>query len=351
MKKYAINGRFTVRNITGQERFAREITMELDELVPMNFVEIIVPKYARKEDIPNYKNIKVVRWGSTKSHFWEQFDFLFYLLLYHCIGINLCTTCPLLKPDINTIHDINQSVNPQFFQSIYSRLSTIWHLMMQYTTFWWGKKILTVSYFSEQEIKRVFKIDEHKILVLGNGWQHINTIDADLRVFKKHPELILHQYFFAASSITPQKNFKWIMEAAVNNPNEIFVIAGRRVKLSNTFDISTPNNLHFIGYVTDGEMKALMQNCKAFIHPAIYEGFGIPPLEALATGARIIVSKTASLPEIFQNSAHYIDPNNAEVDLVNLLKEPVALSSEVLVRYSWKKEAKKLYDLIINLTC
>ena len=89
-----------------------------------------------------------------------------------------------------------------------------------------------------------------------------------------------------------------------------------------------------------------MQHCRAFIHPAIYEGFGIPPLEALSCGADIIVSTATCLPEIYKNSAHYIDPYNYDVDLDNLLKQPVESRESVLERFDWSVEAKKLLSLL-----
>lgn len=89
-----------------------------------------------------------------------------------------------------------------------------------------------------------------------------------------------------------------------------------------------------------------MSECKAFIHPAIYEGFGIPPIESLSCGAKLIVSTATCLPEIYGKSAHYIDPYNYDVDLNELLSEPVAPASEVLERFSWEREAEKLYEIL-----
>ncbi len=106
------------------------------------------------------------------------------------------------------------------------------------------------------------------------------------------------------------------------------------------------DNLLFTGYLTDGEVKSLMTHCRAFIHPAIYEGFGIPPLEAMSCGAEVIVSTATCLPEIYGKAAHYIDPYNYEVDLENLLKEPVAPRDAVLERFDWQREAEKLLRLL-----
>lgn len=196
---------------------------------------------------------------------------------------------------------------------------------------------------------RVFHVKDSKILVLGNGWQHVNRIKEDLSIFNKFPILIPYEYYFAASSLTPQKNFKWIIDVAKKNTNTIFAIAGKKEKLTNKFGAQIPDNLLFLGYITDGEMKALMRNCKAFIHPAFYEGFGIPPLEAMANGAKVIVSNTSSLPEIFQNSAYYINPYDTTVNLNNLIKKSIEPSSYVLNKYSWENEAKKLYNYLNSL--
>ena len=77
-------------------------------------------------------------------------------------------------------------------------------------------------------------------------------------------------------------------------------------------DLSQLRNVILLGYVSDEEVKALMQKCKAFVFPSYYEGFGIPPLEALSAGARIIIARSASLPEIYGNAALYIDAYNTE---------------------------------------
>ena len=89
-----------------------------------------------------------------------------------------------------------------------------------------------------------------------------------------------------------------------------------------------------------------MQKCKAFIHPAIYEGFGIPPLKALACGAKVIVSTATCLPEIYKDAAYYIDPYDYKVDLEALLGNSVASRETVLGRFDWQREAEKLLRIL-----
>ena len=94
-------------------------------------------------------------------------------------------------------------------------------------------------------------------------------------------------------------------------------------------------NLHYPGYVSDRENKALMQHCKAFLHPAVFEGFGIPPLEALSLGAPVAVSNASCLPELYGDTVRYFDPMDYDVDLNALMAQPVAPPDKVLQKYSW----------------
>lgn len=208
--------------------------------------------------------------------------------------------------------------------------------------------IITVSNYSKARLSKYMKVPESRFHVISNAWQHYERVAEDDSIFSKLPEGYNRgDYFMALSSLTPQKNFIWVKEVAKRNPDKKFVIVGRAegfTKLGDT-DLKE-SNLHFTGYLIDAEIKSLMKGCRAFIHPAVYEGFGIPPIEALSCGAELIVSTATCLPEVYGNSAHYIDPYNYDVNLDEILKQPVAPASEVLDRYSWANEAKKLLALL-----
>lgn len=347
--KFVINGKFLTRMLSGQERFAYELISELDRIVPADFIEIVAPKSVKK--LPRYKNIKVKIYGDMTPILWEQTAYPYYLWKHGYIGINLCTTCPIIKPDITVIHDICQVVNKNFIQNIYAALSYVYYATMRRSVLCFSNIILTVSKFSKKEIVKHYGFPKEKIHVLGNGWQHINRIEDNSTILTKYPRIIPHEYFLAASSLTPQKNFRWIREVAKRNPDKQFVISGKKVGLTTKDDSETgrdEKNILYLGYTSDADLKCLMKNCKAFIHPAIYEGFGIPPLEALSQGAKVIVSNRASLPEIFQQSAYYIDPYNYDVDLDKLLKKNVSPPDDILQYFSWKTFAKKLYVILLK---
>ena len=154
-------------------------------------------------------------------------------------------------------------------------------------------------------------------------------------------------YYFAASSIMPQKNFKYIIEVAKRNKDDVFAIAGKKIGLTDLDGCDNiPNNVIFLGYVTDGEMKSLMSNCKAFIHPALYEGFAITPLEAISCGAKVLVSNSSCLPEIYAGYAALIDPYDYDVDLNKVLDEYKYDGTALLQKFTWKNLAYKFNEYI-----
>ena len=109
--------------------------------------------------------------------------------------------------------------------------------------------------------------------------------------------------------------------------------------------ISLPNVL-FLGYISDAYMKWLMGHTKALLFPSRAEGFGIPPLEALALGRPAIVSDIPVLREIYGDTVHYIDPDNGTVNLDALLENKTADPAPVLEKYSWDRAAESWLGLI-----
>ena len=106
------------------------------------------------------------------------------------------------------------------------------------------------------------------------------------------------------------------------------------------------HNVFYPGYVSDAENAALMKHCKLFLHPAVFEGFGIPPLEAVACGAKqILVSDTPCMREVYGDCAGYIDldTNPGNVDDTT---PPKADPQLLLEKYSWEKSAEKLLDIL-----
>lgn len=338
--KYVINGRFLTRKTTGVERYAYEILLELDRLVPEEEVVVAVPK----GDIAyiDLKRIKIRVVGAFRGNLWEQIDLPIYIIKNKALGIHLCNVAPLIKTDIVCIHDMNIRVHPNNYKR-----SFVWWYRVQYKiNCSRAKKIITVSRFSEKEIEKYYPDARGKIVIVENGWQHMKRVTEDESIFDKLGLNCGHAYFFALSSMAPNKNLAWILRAAEKYPEKKFVIAGKMdAKVFESVEQKNFANVIYSGYVSDGEAKALMRHCEAFLFPSFYEGFGIPPMEALSVGADIIVSDIPVLHEIYGKAAIYVDPNG-DGTIGDHIRQSVSDKDKILHRYSYEKSAHKLYELI-----
>ncbi len=341
---YVIDGIFFTRRTTGIQRFAMNIVRELDEIAPKGVLQILVPE-ACEVAFP-FENIEVVKYGKHKGYVWEQTDLAHYLKSHGAKGIFLENAVPFFyRKGIVVLHDISLKVNPQFFSGSLKMLVTrlIWTTIYR-SIVRSDMRIVTVSEFSKTEIMRAYRVRPHRITVIGNSWQHIDEIGVDERILES-AGLSPGGYFFSLGSGSDSKNIKWILKAAEQHPSDTFVVAGKIKGLPDSEKIT--DNVILTGYVSDEEAKALMKSCRAFIFPSFYEGFGIPPMEALASGApALVLSDIPCLHEIYGDIAGYIDPHrydNAEIPLVPVSDDE---RERFLLKYSWKESARKLLEML-----
>ncbi len=331
-EKYAINGLFLTQNITGIQRFAYEIIKRLDQLSDKNEIVLVVP-YETEINV-QFKNISVVKYGSLKGILWEQVNYPDFLQKYNCLALCLTNVLPLFyRKGIVVIHDVSYKANPQFFTGFRNRMSAFWHCVNYHAAVHSKMKILTVSKFSKTEIQKYYNVEAERIHVVYPAWQHMDNVRPSATLYERYPQLKEKKYFFSMASLAPNKNIKWIMKAAKQHPDQLFVIAG-----GGKFNEKKRSNTLFLGYVSDEDAKMLMANCKAFLFPTHYEGFGMPPLEAAACGApQIIVSNTPCMREVYGEYASYVDPHKPENWIVEECKNNNF--KELLEKYSWESTA------------
>lgn len=334
MKKI-INGRFLTQGITGVQRFAHEIIRELDNIVNPGEYKILAPKNIIHKEL-KYKNIEVEICGNLVGHLWEQLELPFYVRKNKGQLLNLCNTAPIINPGIVTIHDIQTRVHPEFFNKKFA----LWYNLMNKFNIKNSKKIITVSEFSKDEIIKYYGVSSEKINVIYNGWQHMERIERDESILAKL-KIKTEEYILGVSSMNPNKNFKYILGLAKLHPEYKFLIVGKKNNdIFKDGSVEELKNLTWTGYVTDEELKSLYANAKAFVFPSFYEGFGIPPLEAIACGCKnIFVSNTSSLIEIYRDKVNYINPKKIE-KIVFLDKS----SKKLLKDYIWIKSANSVYE-------
>ena len=349
MKKVLINGDFLCRRLTGVERYAYEISWRLDKLISKGEMAIVIPSLA--ESVPEYRNFEVIRLlQKRKSNLlWKMFTLQSFLLRNKgYIILEYGNTCLPLTPGIIFLHDIYCEFFPEDFIGKRDKLIRLYNRMQYRIITRLAKKIVTVSNYSRNEISKTFRIPSERISVIHSSADHMRSIIPDTSVFNDFPAIAEKPYYFVLGSLSKRKNIQWILKYAEKHPETFFAISGVGLSTVKVDELETvlPNNIIFLGYLEDAKVKALMEKCKAFILPSYYEGFGLTPLEALACGAKIIVANAASLPEIYGNTAHYIDPFNIDIDLDKLLEQPVDKPDEILSKYSYDVAAEQVYNLI-----
>lgn len=344
--RIVVNGRFLTRKITGVERYAKEILIGLDKLSSPGEIILAVPKNYKANTIV-LENIETVEVGKLTNREWEHISLPIYAIHSKRIPLSFCNVAPLVYPGICTIFDMKIKSHPEY----YSKKFLAWYNLLFSNQIRRADFILTDSGSAKNEIIKYYpKVNKDKLIVIPCAWQHTKSISFDEGALKKY-HLNKGEYYFSIGSLEPNKNFKWVAEEAKLNPGRIYAVAGtiNRKVFSDGIGFNCPNNMKLLGYVTDEEAKTLMRDCRGFLFPSFYEGFGMPPLEAMSAGCKnVVVSDIEVMHEIFEDSVTYIDPNlhNIKYDSIKLSNEKCQI---ILKKYSWDKSARELYKLLNDI--
>lgn len=219
-------------------------------------------------------------------------------------------------------------------------------------------RILTVSEFVKQEIQNLLGVREERISVVYNA-PSFTEKPTDFCVIA-HKYAINQPYLLYVGNLEPRKNLPRLLEAfarlkKAGFPHKLVLAGGggwRRGELEKTLaKLTCREDVIFPGYVTDGEKQSLYEHAAAFVFPSLYEGFGIPPLEAMACGCPVICSNAASLPEVVGSAALLVPPEDEQVlfeAIARVLEDTsyaqslVRASREQVKKFSWQLSAKKL---------
>lgn len=350
MKIY-INARFLTQPVTGAQRYATELSIRLKQMD--SSIIFVCPKNIVQHEIFNILGAKII--GKRTGHLWEQIDLPLYLKKDDLL-INLCNSAPIFhRNKISTLHDIIYRLYPQscsFAYHVYYRLLV--PLMLKTSL-----HIITVSEFSKREISRYFKYPEENIKVI------YNAVGERFQTHKKIPNTfdLSTPYLMAVAAVTYHKNYSRMIEAFVNlsaqqKLNVRLLIVGERSHCypKQHYDIDSKAPIFFLGRVSDEELVSLYQNATALVFPSLYEGFGIPPLEAQACGCPVISSNATAMPEVLGDSVLYFDPLNVKEmqEAMEYIVSDRELRDSLIhkgftnvSRFSWNNSARKLYEIIL----
>jgi len=315
------------------------------------------------EDFLKY-NSNIIMTSKKHTRFFEQNYFNEDLHkanidIYHVpqngIGLNLEANCK----KIITIHDLIPYVMPEtvgtgyllkFLKEVPSLIQNV-------------DGIITVSEYSKKDILKFFPIDPEKIFVTPLAADGIyKPLDK-----KQCKEFITKKYnldkpfILYIGGFSPRKNVKLLINSFLETfpllkKDYILVIAGARKDLGEYLNKKYSNlssKIVFTGFIPQEELPIFYNCCEAFVYPSLYEGFGLPPLEAMSCGAPVITSKVTSIPEVVEDNGLLIDPNDPnalEEALVKLLNDETLKQSfsekgiQQASKFSWEQTAYKTLE-------
>lgn len=344
---------------TGTEWYSYQLILNLAKIDFKNNYTL----YTRSDsldlppNLPKNFQIKILKWQCR--FFWTHFR-LSWEMLTNSPDILFVPahSVPLIHRGrtIVTIHDLGFLHFPEvyhFLVKYYHRFSAWWSVKK-------AKKIITISNFTKSDILKNYKINSDKIEVIPLG---INLSDFIRKVTSEDINRfnLIKPYFLYIGRLEKKKNIEFLIdtwqEFVLKNNNFDLVLIGAdgygsdriRKKIANT------KNIKILGYITESEKIVLLKKCHAFVFPSIFEGFGLPVLEAMAAGSLILCADTSSLPEVGGEAVWYFNNNNVSSLLKLMLKTTTAVNEIIKTKnlaieraklFTWSMTAEKTLFLL-----
>ncbi len=273
---------------------------------------------------------------------------------------------PALTPcrSIVTIHDCIHLVFPQYLSNRFAHASA---RALFWTAVHRASRILTVSEASKQDILRFFQIPDEKVTVIYNAIaEHFfEAPPSDQIAMVRERYQLGGRFVMYAGNVKPHKNLDRLIEAFAllrqdtKDDDLRLLISGSEISRYATLRRAVHRyNLHrhvrFLGYQSEKTLGALYRLADVFVFPSLYEGFGLPPLEAMASGTPVVVSNVSSLPEVVGDAGVLVNPYDAEsiADGIRRVLDDGALSQDLSTRglararsFSWPTSVKRIRDI------
>jgi glycosyltransferase involved in cell wall biosynthesis len=292
-----------------------------------------------------------------KGHLWEQF----YLptQLRRRLLWSPGNTGPIgVSRQVLTVHDLASLDHPEWFE----RKFALWYAAVLPRLIRKVRAIITVSHFSKERILQLTGLTPERVHVISNGVdQRFRPVDPRI-VKRARTKLDLNgPYVLFVGSLEPRKNLKNLLEGwrlgGFDGITLAVVGASGHVFARMRFE-SMPDRVRLLGSVEDELLPALYSGAMGFVYPSLYEGFGMPPLEAMSTGCPVIVSDIPAHREVCGAAAMYFDPlSPADISskLDTLLRLDPATRTSLIERglqrasgYSWKTAASETWRVLLD---
>ncbi|MEI6588075.1 MAG: glycosyltransferase family 1 protein [Candidatus Moraniibacteriota bacterium] len=356
--KIGIDGsRAFLKQRTGVEEYSYQVIRQLRTRLKEHRV-ILYLRGTQKVDfsVPKNWQIKKIRF----PRLWTQIGLSMELFL-HPIDVLFVPahTVPVFHPKktVVTIHGLEYEIMPEAYSSFerfYMRFSIK-------NSCRWATKIICVSKNTKRDLMNLYEVSEDKINIVHEGYED-KTGELDWEDGREVEEM--KPYLFFMGRLEKRKNISGIIEAfglfkKKTNAKHKLVLGGKfgfgEAEIRECIERSEyRKDIVVLGYVKDVKKWQLFKNAAVFLFPTLYEGFGLPVLEAQSQGVPVITSNTSSLPEVTNGSAYLVDPTEPEMiseamialsQNEKMARDMIKKGYENIKRFSWKNCA----DLIATV--
>ncbi len=355
--KIGVNARLLISDkMEGIARFIYETTVYMANAHPEDeFILFFDRKY--KLSLPFPSNVKkvIVPWHARHSIIWYLWFEIMLPLFFKKYKIDVFYSGEgyLSKrssvPTLMVLHDLTYMHYPEHIQKdslLYFRKNTPIFLDI-------ARSIVTVSHYVKNDIIQLFNVPEEKIKVAYNALSPNTSFEGSL-------ETLDVPYFIYIGAIHPRKNVKNLIAAflkfnTLHPQGAQLVLAGRMAWDTDEVEILIKNNKNiiYLGSVTDSEKNTWLKNAMCLVYVSLFEGFGIPLLEAMRLDVPVITSDVTSMPEVVADAALCVNPHDTDAIAEAMIKvyEDKGLRQSFILKgrnrvdfFKWEKSAQIIYD-------
>jgi glycosyltransferase involved in cell wall biosynthesis len=353
---------------TGNETYIRNLVDNLIDLDSKNTDYHLF--YTHNDKMPTAEHVQQTRISPHQSIFRIPFVFPYQLrkqkidVAHFQYVVPPVTNCPAVV----SIHDISYEYHPEFFNPLECKRMK---LLIPFSARK-SKQVITISEYSKKQIMEKYNISDNKITVTYCGVdEKFCVLDNDADIERSLLRFgIQKPFILAVGNLQPRKNIERLIRAysKLRSSGKVdldLVLVGQvrwgsEAIFEEVESLGVKNNIHITGYVSEEELIALYNKATLFVFPSLYEGFGLPLVEAMACGTPVISSNASCLPEVGGDAAYYFDPysENGMMKAIEDVANSTSVQEKLIQNgferasnFSWKSTAEntlKVYEKVVG---